>query len=566
MDNDFRRILNERYSSYQGEYSFEESVSSLGDLAIKKNKAGELYIHHADDCGSEVFIPYGIDFIKGGAFRNQTELQKIVILAEIEDIPRYTFLNCSSLKEIIIPDSVTIIGQNAFEGCTALEHIVIPASVKEIKADAFLNCRALTDVEILNPEAKIDKNAFMPGCTYHFGTVRKEEDVNEMPLISRKPDPIEEEQTVSLSVESEPMVSEQAVPVPVESKPVEPERFAPESEEIETLVTEPVRERKQGTSKMLFCADVQLGAVCNENLNMKQSHEWQAARSEKLADLIDKAAQNNASYVALLGQMFGQDRVSESVIDGLFQAINEDKHIQILAFLSAKEYQRISYRNDIPQNLHLICMQTQDSYLDENIALRIREGMVELQLADNDDIMIRMNEAEKYELSGMAQKYIIPSLEPLGFENAEGLFCGYAVLDWTENSLGQYIEENNQKYAYKAINLKILPEDDEKEIVRKINNAVRNIDSDTFLRITITGKSAFGLMISPDALAKQLQNKIFYVEVYDHSVMDIDEEAFENDISLRSEFVRLALQDDSLSESERNRLISFGWNALNGRG
>ena len=42
-------------------------------------------------------------------------------------------------------------------------------------------------------------------------------------------------------------------------------------------------------------------------------------------------------------------------------------------------------------------------------------------------------------------------------------------------------------------------------------------------------------------------------------------EAFENDISLRSEFVRLALQDDSLSESERNRLISCGWNALNGR-
>ena len=47
---------------------------------------------------------------------------------------------------------------------------------------------------------------------------------------------------------------------------------------------------------------------------------------------------------------------------------------------------------------------------------------------------------------------------------------------------------------------------------------------------------------------------------------DIDEEAFENDISLRSEFVRLALQDDSLSESERNRLISCGWNALNNRG
>ena len=85
------------------------------------------------------------------------------------------------------------------------------------------------------------------------------------------------------------------------------------------------------------------------------------------------------------------------------------------------------------------------------------------------------------------------------------------------------------------------------------------------MRVTLTGRSAFGLTMNSDVLKKQLQNRIFFVEVYDNTVMDIDEEAFETDISLRSEFVRLALQDDSLSESERNRLISCGWNALNGR-
>ena len=94
---------------------------------------------------------------------------------------------------------------------------------------------------------------------------------------------------------------------------------------------------------------------------------------------------------------------------------------------------------------------------------------------------------------------------------------------------------------------------------------IRSIDRDTFLRITLTGRSAFGLTMNSDALKSQLQNRVFYVEVYDNTVMDIDEESFETDISLRSEFVRLALQDGSLSESERNRLISLGWNALSGR-
>ena len=316
--------------------------------------------------------------------------------------------------------------------------------------------------------------------------------------------------------------------------------------------------------KLLLCADVQLGAVCTENLGVELSHKWQAARTEKLSDLIDKAAQNNAGYVALFGRMFGQDRVLESVIDRLFQAVREDKHIQVLTFLSVDEYNRINYRNDIPENLHLICMQTADSFKDDVIALRIDKGSVELQLADNDPVWIRKNAGGRYVLNTMEEEQVIPSFEPVGFEDADGSMAGYSLLEWTDDKLIGVSSAGNQKYAFQSVELKILPEDGQKDILRKINAAVANIDVDTFLRITIVGRSAFGITLNSDALKSQLQNKIFFVEVYDNTIMDIDEESFENDISLRSEFVRLALQDDSLSESERNRLISCGWNALNG--
>ena len=317
--------------------------------------------------------------------------------------------------------------------------------------------------------------------------------------------------------------------------------------------------------KILLCSDVRLGAVCTENLDVKLSHKWQAARTEKLADLIDQAAQNNAAYVALFGNMFGQDRVSESVIDALFRAVKEDGNIQVLAFLIADEFNRIAYRNDVPENLHLICTQTADSYTDDNIALRIDKGVVELQLADNDPIFIKKEPESGFVVSGLKENQSIPSFEPVGFEDAEGLVCGYGILEWADEELGQYVITKNQKYAYKAIELKILPGDGQKEILRKINAAVKDVDIDTFLRIAIVGRSAFGLTLNGDSLEAQLQNRIFFVEVYDNTIMDIDEEAFENDISLRSEFVRLALQDDSLSEAERNRLISCGWNALNGK-
>lgn len=316
---------------------------------------------------------------------------------------------------------------------------------------------------------------------------------------------------------------------------------------------------------MLLCSDVQLGAVSTEKLDIKQSQKWQTARNGKFEDLIDKAAQNNAAYVALFGRLFGQDRVTESVIDTLFQAIRENSGITVLVFLSALEHKRVSYRNDIPENLHMINMESRDSFLDDNIALRINAGAVELQLGDTEPVVIRKEEAGNYVISGIPNTAAIPSFEPTGFEDAQDNKFGFGILEWTEERLGQYQVKGGSKYSYKAIELKIMPEDDQKEILRKINNMARTIDIDTFLRITLTGRSAFGLTINGDALKTQLQGHIFFVEVYDNTVMDIDEESFENDISLRSEFVRLALQDSSLSESERNKLISLGWNALSGR-
>ncbi len=317
--------------------------------------------------------------------------------------------------------------------------------------------------------------------------------------------------------------------------------------------------------KLLLCADVRLGAVCAENLGSKLSHRWQEARREKLATLIDKAVQNNVAYVAFYGQLFGQERVPELVIDCLFAAANEDKNIRMLAFLMTDEYNRVAYRNDIPENLHLICLQTGDTYTDDNIALRINKGATELQLGDNEPIWIKRSGEGVFALSGIGKDRVIPSFEPIGFEDAREIKCGYGIVDWSDEEIKGYAEVENQKYVFRSVELKIRPEDSRKDIVRKINAATSKMSTDSFLRITIAGRSTFGIMLDSDALKNLLQNKVFFAEIYDNTIMDINEEEFENDISLRSEFVRLALQDDSLSESERSRIISCGWNALNGK-
>ncbi len=318
--------------------------------------------------------------------------------------------------------------------------------------------------------------------------------------------------------------------------------------------------------KMLFVADLFLGLSNTESLDIEQSHKWQRRREEKFENLVDIASQNNVSYITLVGDLFGQERVSESLLDRLFDAIKSDSRLQVLVFLDVSEHRRVSYRNDIPENLHIVCLQNSDSYLDDEVAVRIDDGIIEIQLADNDSITIKKNTDGVYEIFGMQEKCSIPRFEPIGFEDSSDNFFGYGIIEWSEDVIKGYITKANKTYSYRSIELKILPVDDEKEILAKVDNAVRGADSDTFLRVTITGQSAFGLMIDADALKRHLQNRVFFAVVFDNTVMDIDESEFDNDISLRSEFVRLAMQDDSLSESERNRLISYGWNVLSGKG
>lgn len=328
--------------------------------------------------------------------------------------------------------------------------------------------------------------------------------------------------------------------------------------------------------KMLLCADMRLGALCAESLDIDQAHRWQAARSEAFAGRIDLALQKHAGYLALFGRLFGQERVSESLIDAMFETLREEPEVQVLAFLSADEYRRLSYRNDIPPQMHLICVEPDaeklyaGDYLDDAIAIRAAQGCIELQLGEHDALTIQTGEEGVYSIRGLgtgsAGPCVIPALEPAGFEEAQTLSFGYGILEWTEEQPGTYRCVSGQKYAFETLEVKILPEDDEQEILRKIDQPVRKLDRDTFLRLTLFGRSAFGLTINSDALQSRLQNRVFFARVYDNTVMDIDEAAFENDISLRSEFVRLALQDDTLSESERSRLISCGWNALGGEG
>lgn len=65
---------------------------------------------------------------------------------KVKTIGSYSFRNNKDLEEVILGSSVEFIGREAFEGCTALKSITIPESVTSITAKAFDGCTNMTTV------------------------------------------------------------------------------------------------------------------------------------------------------------------------------------------------------------------------------------------------------------------------------------------------------------------------------------------------------------------------------------------------------------------------------------
>ena len=316
--------------------------------------------------------------------------------------------------------------------------------------------------------------------------------------------------------------------------------------------------------RMVLCEDIRLGALCTENLGAELSKKWRDARAEKFRILIGHSIEEKAQYIALFGNIFGRARVAETVLDGLFDAVKQVEELQVLLFLNKGEYDRINYRSDKPKNLHLICMDIDGTFSDEMISIQIIGGDAELRLDHDIALMIRKGSEGRYGLLGLEEDHIVPSFEPIGFEDSLNKTFGYAVLEWESDGITDYIETEEQVYFYHFEEIELRSDDDENRVSNMMELIGQDYGKDAILRITLSGKTMFGMIINTRKLKEILQKHVFYADVFDNTNMDIDVSSFENDISLASEFVRLTMADDSLSETERNRMICFGWNALSG--
>jgi len=125
-----------------------KSVVSIGDWAFSG-----LAI-------TAVILPDTVTSIGWGAFSECEQLKKVTLSANLTNISKFAFSDCSALTDIEIPDGVTAIGYGAFSECSDLESVKLPAALKKIEFVCFAGCKVLQSVDIPDGVTEIEYSAF----------------------------------------------------------------------------------------------------------------------------------------------------------------------------------------------------------------------------------------------------------------------------------------------------------------------------------------------------------------------------------------------------------------------
>jgi DNA repair exonuclease SbcCD nuclease subunit len=103
--------------------------------------------------------------------------------------------------------------------------------------------------------------------------------------------------------------------------------------------------------------------------------------------------------------------------------------------------------------------------------------------------------------------------------------------------------------------------DSYQELRTLIDGKLADVSENDVLKLHITGKYSINIIKQNEALENYYSNKYYFVKLYDETSLKINPKEYENDISLKGEFIRNVLNSD-LSEQDKNKVIEFGIKAL----
>lgn len=277
--------------------------------------------------------------------------------------------------------------------------------------------------------------------------------------------------------------------------------------------------------------DPLIGIIADVYLSDRQEQEWQRSRLQAFDLACEDAIKRGAERIFITGSLFSDDYIAHDIVSRTFRLMSEKK-IDFTLVPGENDKQIIRYQTNLPNNLTVLEDDRSESDLGGNLSTAFHHAPV-------------------------------VALENYGFDGSEN--SGYYLVELASN--GTYTSERVELalHRFVTVRVEVKKEDHQQSIFLKCISATKGLTGKDFVRIVLFGSVDVDAFIQPDELCDKLRERFYYLEVFNACELELDEQAYANDISLKSEFVRLVLADDTLSEAEKSRIVQCGWNALRGK-
>lgn len=357
--------------------------------------------------------------------------------------------------------------------------------------------------------------------------------------------------------------------------------------------------------KIIHCSDLHLDSKMQSNLDSKRAKERRAEMLITYQNMVKYAVENDVKIILIAGDLFDKKNITLKAKNVVMDSIISNPEIDFI-YLKGNhdESSFLGELENIPQNLKLFSQNEWTTYRYGNITISgIEFGTLSnyeiystLMLNKNDINIVTLHGQEsKYDqkdkteiinLGGLKNKNIdylalghIHKFKTEKLDN-RGIYCysgclegrgfdecgekGFVYLDI--NEISQKIDTKFVPIAGRhlyEINVDVTGTSTTIDTEGRIDKALETIEKDALIKIVLKGK--VGIETERDILfLEKKYNQIYYfAKIYDETVLDIDYMSYENDASLKGEFIRLVLEQN-ITEEEKRKIITTGIKALSG--
>lgn len=348
--------------------------------------------------------------------------------------------------------------------------------------------------------------------------------------------------------------------------------------------------------KLIHCADLHLDSKMDSNLSSSQAKERRGELLSSFVSMVDYAEESGVCAILICGDLFDSSRTSRKTEQYVLDVIA--RHKDLFFFYLAGNHDLghgISERVNLPPNLLTFGDEWSQYHLGDEIEIfgceRPDPDLFVGGVPDQFNIVLMhgqyTNPSEKdyiavgkikdknvdYLALGHIHTYFAEKvnsrcvlsysgcLEGRGFDECGPK--GFALLDVEDKKLKSY---QLIPFAKRCLHTVELPLDDcasQWDLEQAADAALSEIPSKDLVKLVLAGKVSADALLDFPRLKRSLSERFYFVKIEDKTTLKLEEKDYSNDVSLKGEFIRQVMSS-SLSEEEKERIISCGFRALKG--